>query len=40
MFSEKFNELNNLTIIEDSLEFTNDFNINQQKVSIRWDEIN
>lgn len=35
-----FDELNNLTIIEDNLEFTNDFNINQQKVSIRWDEIN
>lgn len=35
-----FDELKNLTIIEDNLEFTDDFNINQQKVSIRWDEIN
>lgn len=35
-----YNEHNNKIIIEDNLEFTDDFNINQQKVSIRWDEIN
>lgn len=35
-----FDELKNLTIIEDNLEFTDDFEISQQKVSLRWNEIN
>ena len=34
-----YNEHNNKIIIEDNLEFTNDFEINQQKVSLRWNEI-
>lgn len=34
-----YNEHNNKVIIEDSLEFTDDFEINQQKVSLRWSEI-
>lgn len=34
-----YNEHNNRVIIEDNLEFTNDFEINQQKVSLRWSEI-
>ncbi len=35
-----FNEENNLIVIEDNLEFTDDFEISQQKVSLRWNEIN
>lgn len=34
-----YNEHNNRVIIEDNLEFTDDFEINQQKVSLRWSEI-
>ena len=33
------NEHNNRVIIEDNLEFTDDFEIKQQKVSLRWSEI-
>lgn len=34
-----YNEHDNKVIIEDNLEFTNDFEIKQQKVSLRWNEI-
>ena len=35
-----YNENKNLITIEDNLEFTDDFEISQQKVSLRWDEHN